>query len=405
MGHAHICARSPLVFLISLGFVADVSASDCFDHYNPQAWDGAGVAMVLCRNNSNSDLDTYMTDCEIRYHAGARIQGLTQHGSLDRDRLVYSDYNTDGSHFDFDIDIVCEDRGGRVYTFAIGNGNSWDDGCCRNRDCGSVSCCGSDCSSVVVSDAGYIPPGPDAGGPGSAPACPPLRSREYDDAEQLLSVSAGSSERLSFHVDDVPAPSGLSFALLAMRLYDADYPGQEGEVYVNGQGPLSLPADPAWDDEHSNPTLAVPVAYLQAETNLFEFGAGTRDITHYAVSRLALTVYGSACASQPDAYVPPLPDAHVLQLDSSTSLPDALLPLPDANLPWDDAAAGADAVSGPIDAGENEGDDQVALATAGCVCGGASSRGGILVLALALLSALRSRSRRAHDRPRSRPRW
>ena len=61
-----------MIFLMPLDARAEVS--DCFDHYNPEAWDGDGLAIVLCRNSPDFDR------CEIRRHGGERLQGLSQHG-------------------------------------------------------------------------------------------------------------------------------------------------------------------------------------------------------------------------------------------------------------------------------------------------------------------------------------
>jgi len=140
--------------------------------------------------------------------------------------------------------------------------------------------------------------------PGNSPWCPELRSNEYDAPEASLNVSLGSTERLTFTLDDVPDPAELDHAELTMWLHDADHPGQEGTVFVNDSGPLQLPADTAWNDISAEASLAIPVASLKAGHNVVQFGAGSLATTIYAVSRVALNVAGPACAPAPDASAP-----------------------------------------------------------------------------------------------------
>ena len=97
---------STTVVLFSVCYAHQASASECYDHYNADAWGGDGLAIVFCRNNSDSSKDSYITDCELREHNGAKLQDLERHGALDNDRLVYTDYDTTGDAFDFDIDVV-----------------------------------------------------------------------------------------------------------------------------------------------------------------------------------------------------------------------------------------------------------------------------------------------------------
>lgn len=150
-------------------------------------------------------------------------------------------------------------------------------------------------------DAGPV----DDGGAGAV--CDDLRSDEYDDALTLLDVDLGDPARITFHVQGVPDPVELNAATITMSLYDADHAGEEGTVYVNGQGPLDLPAQAAWDDLDSNTALDVPVSMLVEGDNTIAFGAGSRDQTYYRVGRVALTVEGPICdPAQPedDAGVP-----------------------------------------------------------------------------------------------------
>jgi hypothetical protein len=132
------------------------------------------------------------------------------------------------------------------------------------------------------------------------PACDPLLSREYADAPAILDEPSGSAVRLAFHIDGVPPPMGLTSAQLTMTLYDADHPGEEGTVYVNGQGPLQLPANVAWGDTSSHAVLAAPLSYLLQGTNLVEFGVGSRPTSYYRVSQVALELSGPPCGESPD---------------------------------------------------------------------------------------------------------
>lgn len=264
---------------------------------------------------------------------------------MDRERQVFTAYGTTGDNFGSDIDIVCEDRADNTYTYHIGDGGSWDDGCCRYRECGSVSCCGVDCSE----DEPVIPTGPtpslDAGAPGGVAECAPLRSAEYDNALRLLDVPEGSSTRLVYNIDDVPEPTSLTFAAVSMSLHDADHPGEEGKIFINGNGPLQLPAHASWDDAASRAAISVPLSYLRAGSNRVQYGAGTRDRTYYKVGLVAMTVFGAACdpvvvtdASWPDTY------------RSDTDRPDGAQPdTSQSDAYWPDSFAEQDHASVEVD--------------------------------------------------------
>lgn len=87
-----------------------------------------------------------------------------------------------------------------------------------------------------------------------------------------LDVEPGSRARLSFTIEDVP-PNVLSATLL-FDSYDADHPGEEGVVFVNGSAPYDLPASAGWDNAAGTGSLEVTADVLPG-TNTIEFGAGT----------------------------------------------------------------------------------------------------------------------------------
>ncbi len=87
--------------------------SNRFDHYNPQAWHGAGVAIVLCRG------DARMDSCSI----DGKSMGL--HGSQDHDRDVWTIRGKSG----YGGTITCK-RKSKAFAFKVGrSGMTW--GGCR----------------------------------------------------------------------------------------------------------------------------------------------------------------------------------------------------------------------------------------------------------------------------------
>jgi hypothetical protein len=308
-----ILPRLWLYGLTLLGCMVAVPAvaSECFDHYNPEAWHGQGLAIVLCRNSPDFDR------CELRRAEGARLAALVRHGSPDRGRIAWTVYRTLGSTYPFALDVVCTTDDGFTDTIRLPNGGRWADGCCRHRNTGP--CCGS-------GEAPQPPPPEDIveGASPDGPACPLLPSREFDEPIRTLDVQHGEERQLLFHVDGVPEPAELTGAVLQMRLGDADHPGEEGQVYVNGNGPFDLPARNEWNDQEAAAILAVRADFLRPGSNVVAFGGGTRDRTYYGVGQVALQVHGQQCASSPPDAAPPPP------LDATLSGPDAGPPIPDA---------------------------------------------------------------------------
>ena len=97
---------------------------------------------------------------------------------------------------------------------------------------------------------------------------------DFGEPLQELDVPLGSSEVLTFEIQGVPDASTLSSAVLHFDSYDADHPGEEGVVWVNGAGPFDLPADAGWDNQPGQGSIDVTSAIVTG-TNTIEFGAGT----------------------------------------------------------------------------------------------------------------------------------
>ncbi len=162
---------------------------------------------------------------------------------------------------------------------------------------------------------------PDGGGGGggggsTTAACDDLPATEFSSSLAYLDVNQGSSQTITFHVPGLPDPGQLDLATLSMQLDDADHPGEEGTVLVNGNGPLDLPAKASWNDAVEWAELAIPVGFLVEGTNTFAFGAGSGSQTFYGVGKLALTVEGPACDSGEEEQDDPPSQ------DGGTDLPD-----------------------------------------------------------------------------------
>lgn len=103
-----------------------------------------------------------------------------------------------------------------------------------------------------------------------------------------LDVEPGSDARLSFTVEDVPP--GVLSATLLFDSYDADHPGEEGTVFVNGSAPYDLPANAGWDNAAGTGSIDVTADVL-AGSNTIEFGAGTFEQgTFYRIGNVQFVV-------------------------------------------------------------------------------------------------------------------
>lgn len=103
-----------------------------------------------------------------------------------------------------------------------------------------------------------------------------------------LDVEPGSGARLSFTIEDVPP--GVLSATLLFDSYDADHPGEEGTVFVNGSASYDLPANAGWDNMAGTGSIDV-TADVVAGSNTVEFGAGTFEQgTFYRIGNVQLVV-------------------------------------------------------------------------------------------------------------------
>lgn len=126
------------VFVLLLG-TSKVQASECYDHWNGDAWHGTGAwAMVMC-------LDTreYVT-CSVRKHSdGSVIKDLHPHIAEDRGRKIWTtyDYNISVPYVGQTLDLLCRDPDGLTYTYTFVNklGFIWG-ACGLGTDTGGAAC-------------------------------------------------------------------------------------------------------------------------------------------------------------------------------------------------------------------------------------------------------------------------
>lgn len=133
------------------------------------------------------------------------------------------------------------------------------------------------------------------------------RALDFDAPEREYDVMGQSDERLDFDVPGV-ADAELTSARLTFRIYDADHPGQEGRIWVNGMGPYDIPTDGGGDNQYSDADLDVTGA-VRPGGNRIEFGSSLVEArTFYRISRVALHVTGDIpeCDAPPP---PPPPEA------------------------------------------------------------------------------------------------
>ncbi len=148
--------------------------------------------------------------------------------------------------------------------------------------------------------------GADAYVPPTAMTCT-YRSSTYGSSMIEIDTGPGSSERLVFDVAAMPDPSLIDSATLRFDSYDADHPGEEGTIMVNGLGPLDLPAMTAWDNAMGTGAVNV-TAQLVAGDNLIEFGPGPLSRSLFRIGNVEIIAEARVgeCVSAPP---PPPPDA------------------------------------------------------------------------------------------------
>lgn len=148
-------------------------------------------------------------------------------------------------------------------------------------------------------DASTTGPGSDTGEP-----LPPALKCSYpaSPAGPLeLMVPKGSAERLEFGVAGLPDPSRVVAAALRFVSYDADHPGEEGEISVNGGAAIDLPASAAWENAEHTSEVDV-TGQTVAGDNVVSFGAGSFvDGTFYRIGQVSLELEAhiDACPAAP----------------------------------------------------------------------------------------------------------
>ncbi len=126
-----------------------------------------------------------------------------------------------------------------------------------------------------------------------------------------LDVDKGSKETLSFVIPGLPAPELLTSATLHFRGYDIDHPGEEGDVHLNGGGPLPLPADAGWDNQEHDLELDI-LGETVLGNNSAVFTAGTfSGGTFYRIGDVRIEVM----AQVEDCPEPPEPTGEEVILD------------------------------------------------------------------------------------------
>ncbi len=125
-----------------------------------------------------------------------------------------------------------------------------------------------------------------------------------------LMVPKGSSQRIEFVVPGLPPPAAVVTATLRYRSFDADHPGQEGQIFVNDGAPIAMPADPAWENAEQDHAIDVSGRTIAGD-NAIAFGAGSFDGgTFYRVGQVRLEVEAEVAVC-PE---PPPPPAEARQL-------------------------------------------------------------------------------------------
>lgn len=153
---------------------------------------------------------------------------------------------------------------------------------------------------------------------GTGPTLPPpmeceYRSTSFGAGMQELDVPTGSTQVLSFTVHGMPAVELVESAVLHFASHDADHPGEEGVVWVNGMGPYDLPADAGWDNVDASGSIDISGATVEG-TNVIEFGAGSlKPRSFYRIGDVRIEALASVDRCEP-APEPPPPRAEPRQV-------------------------------------------------------------------------------------------
>jgi len=143
------------------------------------------------------------------------------------------------------------------------------------------------------------------------------RSTTFDAPLVELDTASGSSAPLRFEIPGVPDPALVVSAVLRFTSYDADHPGEEGVITVNGS-PFDLPAMATWDNVEGSGEVDVGAA-LVAGLNVVAFGPGPLERSFFRIG--AVQLVGEARVESCDAAPePPPPDAreHTLHFSEAS---------------------------------------------------------------------------------------
>ncbi len=115
-------------------------------------------------------------------------------------------------------------------------------------------------------------------------------STTFGSPRQLLDVmDPNSPVRLRFDIPGVPHPSVIESATLRFSTFDADHPGEEGYIYVNGGSGYDIPANLAWESMESSGEADV-LPDINEGTNRIEFGPGPLDRSYFEIGDVELLV-------------------------------------------------------------------------------------------------------------------
>jgi len=114
--------------------------------------------------------------------------------------------------------------------------------------------------------------GPDAGSVPEARSCT-FRAGSFGGGMRELDTDAGGAV-LRFEVSGVPDPGSIVNATLRFASHDADHPGEEGVIRLNGVSTFDLPAMSGWDNVDATSSVDV-LGALVAGTNVVEFLPGS----------------------------------------------------------------------------------------------------------------------------------
>ena len=134
-----------------------------------------------------------------------------------------------------------------------------------------------------------------------------FQSTSYGAGMQDFDELRGSTRRLSFTVPGLPSPEVVLSSTLRFDSYDADHPGEEGQIWVNGQGPYVIPADSSWDNQYGTGQITTTGVTIEGNNHI-EFGASpTTERSYFSIGNVSIEMEATVTEC-PDAPPPsPIP--------------------------------------------------------------------------------------------------